>query len=330
MTGRPSRRRSTRAPGRSASVGLRPAGRASPSVAGARRCSAWPRTPRPTTTGRRASATPYDELVALFLERRRGRALGRRHRADPRPGRLARSRRRRCCGSRRCWSRCSARTTSSERSGTRLDAAVSSIVGDEDDRRLPLRARHRLVATRATPPSPQPRGISGPRVDDPVLVAFGVHEAVARGLPLQVHTGLGDRDLDLRAADPLHLLPAAARRRDAGPAAALLPLPPPGGLPRPGLRPRRLRRRPRDQPPRRRSVELVGEAMELAPVRQAALLLRRLRRCPSCTSWVRCCGAGRWASCSAPGSTAATGRWTTRSRVVDLIGSGNARRVYGL
>ena len=48
---------------------------------------------------------------------------------------------------------------------------------------------------------------SAARVVDPVLVAFGVHEAVARGLPLQVHTGLGDRDLDLRRADPLHLLP---------------------------------------------------------------------------------------------------------------------------
>lgn len=48
---------------------------------------------------------------------------------------------------------------------------------------------------------------SGPRVVDPALVSFGVHEAVARGLPVQVHTGLGDRDLDLRRADPMHLLP---------------------------------------------------------------------------------------------------------------------------
>jgi uncharacterized protein len=48
---------------------------------------------------------------------------------------------------------------------------------------------------------------SSARVTDPVLIAFGVHEAAARGLPIQVHTGLGDRDLDLRRADPLHLLP---------------------------------------------------------------------------------------------------------------------------
>lgn len=45
------------------------------------------------------------------------------------------------------------------------------------------------------------------RVDDPVLVAFAVHEALAHGLPLQVHIGFGDRDLDLRRANPLHLVP---------------------------------------------------------------------------------------------------------------------------
>ncbi|WP_225849191.1 amidohydrolase family protein [Streptomyces sp. HPF1205] len=45
-----------------------------------------------------------------------------------------------------------------------------------------------------------------PRLADPVLVRFGVHCAVGLGLPLQIHTGLGDRDLDLRRADPLLLL----------------------------------------------------------------------------------------------------------------------------
>lgn len=45
------------------------------------------------------------------------------------------------------------------------------------------------------------------RVDDPVLVAFGVHECAARGLPIQFHVGLGDRDLDLHRTDPLLLLP---------------------------------------------------------------------------------------------------------------------------
>lgn len=55
-----------------------------------------------------------------------------------------------------------------------------------------------------------------PRLTDPVLLRFGVHCAVELGLPLQIHTGLGDRDLDLRRVDPLLLLgllrqPAVAR-----------------------------------------------------------------------------------------------------------------------
>jgi predicted TIM-barrel fold metal-dependent hydrolase len=45
------------------------------------------------------------------------------------------------------------------------------------------------------------------RVDSHVLIAFGVHEAAAHGLPIQVHVGFGDRDLDLHRTDPMLLLP---------------------------------------------------------------------------------------------------------------------------
>lgn len=45
------------------------------------------------------------------------------------------------------------------------------------------------------------------RLDSPVLVAFGLHEAAAGGLPVQVHVGFGDRDLDLHRTDPMLLLP---------------------------------------------------------------------------------------------------------------------------
>lgn len=45
------------------------------------------------------------------------------------------------------------------------------------------------------------------RLDNPVLIAFGVHEAADRGLPVQVHVGFGDRDLDLHRTDPMLLLP---------------------------------------------------------------------------------------------------------------------------
>lgn len=51
------------------------------------------------------------------------------------------------------------------------------------------------------------RGAPPLRVDDPALIAFGVHEAAERGLPIQVHVGFGDRDLDLHRTDPLLLLP---------------------------------------------------------------------------------------------------------------------------
>jgi predicted TIM-barrel fold metal-dependent hydrolase len=45
------------------------------------------------------------------------------------------------------------------------------------------------------------------RIDDAVLIAFGVHEAAAHGLPIQVHVGFGDRDMDLHRSDPMLLLP---------------------------------------------------------------------------------------------------------------------------
>jgi predicted TIM-barrel fold metal-dependent hydrolase len=45
------------------------------------------------------------------------------------------------------------------------------------------------------------------RLDSSVLIAFAVHEAAAHGLPIQVHVGFGDRDLDLHRTDPMLLLP---------------------------------------------------------------------------------------------------------------------------
>jgi uncharacterized protein len=50
-------------------------------------------------------------------------------------------------------------------------------------------------------------GAKQPRLTDPVLIRFLIGVAVDLRLPLQVHTGFGDADLDLRAADPLHLSP---------------------------------------------------------------------------------------------------------------------------
>lgn len=60
------------------------------------------------------------------------------------------------------------------------------------------------VVARARQLAAQPRPL---RLDDPLLIAFGVHEAAAHGLPIQVHVGFGDRDLDLHRTDPMLLLP---------------------------------------------------------------------------------------------------------------------------
>jgi predicted TIM-barrel fold metal-dependent hydrolase len=43
------------------------------------------------------------------------------------------------------------------------------------------------------------------RLTDARLIAFGLHEALEVGVPLQLHVGLGDRDMDLRRSDPLLL-----------------------------------------------------------------------------------------------------------------------------
>jgi predicted TIM-barrel fold metal-dependent hydrolase len=45
------------------------------------------------------------------------------------------------------------------------------------------------------------------RLADETLHRFLAFQAVATGLPVQFHTGLGDRDTDLRAGDPLLLAP---------------------------------------------------------------------------------------------------------------------------
>lgn len=50
------------------------------------------------------------------------------------------------------------------------------------------------------------RAEGGRRLTDRVLLRFGLHRALRVGKPLQFHIGFGDRDCDLDAANPLHLL----------------------------------------------------------------------------------------------------------------------------
>lgn len=50
------------------------------------------------------------------------------------------------------------------------------------------------------------RDAGGRRLTDRVLLRFGLHRALRLGKPLQFHVGFGDRDCDLDAANPVHLL----------------------------------------------------------------------------------------------------------------------------
>jgi len=49
-------------------------------------------------------------------------------------------------------------------------------------------------------------GRATPRLEDPTLLAFIIHTAIEQSLPLQLHVGFGDRDLDLDRTNPLLLL----------------------------------------------------------------------------------------------------------------------------
>ena len=81
----------------------------------------------------------------------------------------------------------------------------------QDDLGLPHRFQHRLVAPSDADVVAEARELAGRahplRLDSPTLIAFAVHEAAAHGLPIQVHVGFGDRDLDLHRTDPMLLLP---------------------------------------------------------------------------------------------------------------------------
>ena len=176
-------------------------------------------------------------------------------------------------------------------------------------------------------------GVGRPgRLEDPVLLRFGLHAAVDRGQPIQLHTGFGDRDLDLNQVNPLLLLdflrdPAVAAvpvmllhcypyHREAGYLAQAfhnvyfdVGL----ALNYVGVR----------------SVEVVGESFELAPFAKQLF---------SSDAWgppeLHHLGAALWRRAV----QITMRRWVDHGdwrlddalRVVDMVAGGNARRVYAL
>jgi uncharacterized protein len=172
----------------------------------------------------------------------------------------------------------------------------------------------------------------GTRLDDPVLLRHIIWAGVERGLPLQFHTGFGDPDLDLARCDPLLMTGFLRATRDRGVDVMLLHCYPyqrqagylaqvfPHVYLDVGLAVTHVGAR---------APAVVAESLELAPFHKVlyssdafglaelhhlgALAFRqafeRITR-----AWV---GEGRWSAADA-------------ARVGELVGHGNARRVYRL
>jgi hypothetical protein len=167
------------------------------------------------------------------------------------------------------------------------------------------------------------------RVTDPVLIRHLLWCAVDRGLPIQLHTGFGDPDLDLRRADPLLardflavcgvpvvLLHCYPFHRNAAFLAQAYP-----------------------------NVYFdVGEALNYTGARAASVLAEALELAPfgkvlySSDAYglpeLVYLGARLWreAITEVLGGWVAAGHWTESDaiRVATLIGAGNAARLYGL
>ena len=170
-----------------------------------------------------------------------------------------------------------------------------------------------------------------PRLTSPVLAVFGIQAAARARLPIQLHVGFGDRDLDLNRVDPLLLLTLLRQPAIAAVPVMLLHCYPfhrqAGYLAQAfgnvhfdiGLAANFLGTR---------SVELVAESLELAPFGKQLFssdaygppelhllgsVLWRRGMARVLARWIR---EGDWSPADA-------------RRVVRMIGRDNAERVYG-
>ncbi len=174
------------------------------------------------------------------------------------------------------------------------------------------------------------RESGGIRLADPVLLRFGLHEALRLGKPLQIHVGLGDRDCDLHRTNPMHLIDLLRHsgdvpiillhcypyEREAGYLAAAfnnvhVDI---------GLSVNHLGAR---------AAAFLGRAMELAPFRK--ILYSSDAVGPVELHYL---GSRLWRAGMAEvlGGFVERGHWGLDDAmgVADLVGRGNAQRVYGL
>ena len=170
------------------------------------------------------------------------------------------------------------------------------------------------------------------RVTDPVLLRFLLWAGVDRGLPVQIHTGFGDPDVDLRRADPLLLRGFCELTRERAVPLMLLHCYPyhrqagylahayPHVYLDVGLAINHVGAR---------AAAVVAESLELAPFGQVLF---------SSDAWgpaeLHYLGALLWRRATARvlGEWVESGDWALADaiRVAEMIGAQNARRVYRL
>ena len=170
------------------------------------------------------------------------------------------------------------------------------------------------------------------RVADPVLLRHLLWAGLSHGLPLQLHTGFGDPDADLRRCDPLLLRGFIERAEPSGVPIMLLHCYPfhrgagylasayPYVYLDVGLAVNYLGAR---------AAAVVAESLELAPFGKVLF---------SSDAWgaaeLHYLGALLWRRATAQvlGGFVADGEWTEAEalRIAAMIGGGNARRVYAL
>ncbi|GAA2210815.1 amidohydrolase family protein [Nonomuraea monospora] len=173
---------------------------------------------------------------------------------------------------------------------------------------------------------------AGGRLSDPVLVRHLIWTGLERGLPLQLHIGLGDPDVDLRRADPLLLR-------------GLIELAEPTGVPLLLLHCYPYQRQAGFLAQAYPNVFFdVGLAVNHTGARGAAVVAESLEVAPfakllySSDAWgpaeLHYLGAVLWrrAMLRVLGGFVADGEWTVGQavRVFTMVGAENARRVYGL
>jgi hypothetical protein len=175
-------------------------------------------------------------------------------------------------------------------------------------------------------------GAGAPRLTDLVLLRFGLFAALDRRLPIQLHVGFGDRDVDLRTANPLHLREFLFAAESADVPVLLLHCYP-------------FEREAGYLAQAFTNVYLdVGLAINYVGARADAIVAHTLEMAPftkvlySSDAWgpaeLHYLGAVLWRRATARvlGGWVEEGDWAAADarRVVGLIASGNARRAYRL